>query len=229
VSSERQIEANKINAQRSTGPRTPEGKQRVASNALKHGLTGKQIVLPNENSDEFDEFRNAIWNDLCPQGAFEEVLADKIVADAWRLKRVPVLQAAIHERRQKHSVVSRLQSRANSFQKVVYEPGLFEEPFANSFPRERTVIEDPDGHAKALAELEDASHKLSGDLTLQVLQVLEACADELDNLSRHEEALAKSMFRTLHELQRLQALRAGEPVVAPAALDVDVNVSQPSR
>jgi hypothetical protein len=49
VSSELQIEANKLNAQRSTGPRTPEGKQRVASNALKHGLTGKQIVSQRES------------------------------------------------------------------------------------------------------------------------------------------------------------------------------------
>ncbi len=64
MSSDLQIEANKLNAQRSTGPRTREGKQRVASNALKHGLTGKQIVLPDENPDDFDEFRSAFWNAL---------------------------------------------------------------------------------------------------------------------------------------------------------------------
>ena len=56
MSSERQIEANKLNAQLSTGPRTIAGKQKIASNALTHGLTGKQIVLPDENPDDFDEF-----------------------------------------------------------------------------------------------------------------------------------------------------------------------------
>src|SRR5258708_2416955 len=95
VSSERQIEANRLNAQRSTGPSTPEGKQRVASNALKHGLTAKQMVLPNENPEDYDEFRSAMWNDLNPHGATEEVLADKIVNDAWRLRRVPGFEVAL--------------------------------------------------------------------------------------------------------------------------------------
>ena len=49
ISSDRQIKANKQNAQHSTGPRTENGKARVALNALKHGLTGKQIVLPHED------------------------------------------------------------------------------------------------------------------------------------------------------------------------------------
>jgi hypothetical protein len=49
VSSERQIESNKLNARLSTGPRTIAGKQKIAANALKHGLTGEQIVLPDEN------------------------------------------------------------------------------------------------------------------------------------------------------------------------------------
>jgi hypothetical protein len=51
MSSDRQIEANRQNAQRSTGLRNADGKARVASNALKHGLTGKQMVLSNENPE----------------------------------------------------------------------------------------------------------------------------------------------------------------------------------
>jgi hypothetical protein len=98
MSTERQTRANRDNAQHSTGPRTTGGKQRVASNALKHGLTGKQIVLPNENADDFEEFRTDLRNDLDPQGAFEEVLTDMIVADVWRFRRVPVLEAALYAR-----------------------------------------------------------------------------------------------------------------------------------
>ena len=55
--SDRQMEANKQNAQRSTGPCTADGKARVALNALKHGLTGKQIVLPDEDPEDFDAFK----------------------------------------------------------------------------------------------------------------------------------------------------------------------------
>ena len=86
MTSERQNEANKRNAQLSTGPRTADGRARVASNALKHGLTGKQVVLPGEDPAEFDAFRSDLIADLAPQGALEEIFAEKIVADAWRFR-----------------------------------------------------------------------------------------------------------------------------------------------
>src|SRR5260370_24913320 len=105
MTSQRQIEANRLNAERSTGPRTPDGKERVASNALKHGLTGKRVVLPNEDPEEFDAFRSALWVELGPQGALEEVLADEIVADAWRLRRIPILEATVHARDQQELIV----------------------------------------------------------------------------------------------------------------------------
>ena len=60
MSSDRQVNASKQNAQQSTGPCTADGKPRVASNALKHGLTGKQVVLPNENPEDFDPSRSAL-------------------------------------------------------------------------------------------------------------------------------------------------------------------------
>src|ERR1700756_1913725 len=91
MSSDRQIEANRRNAQRSTGPRTAHGKSRVAFNAVKHGLTGREAVLPHENSGQFDAFCKAVLNDLEPQGALEAVLVEKIVVDLWRLRRIPSL------------------------------------------------------------------------------------------------------------------------------------------
>jgi len=103
MATDRQIDANRQNAQLSTGPRSAEGKRRVAANALKHGLTGRQMVLPNEKPEDFDAFRSALRDDLDPRGALEEVLVGKIVADAWRLRRVPLLEAAIHAR-DKHDV-----------------------------------------------------------------------------------------------------------------------------
>jgi hypothetical protein len=62
-----------------------------------------------------------------------------------------------------------------------------------------------------------------------VTRVLGKYAGQFDNLSRHEEALTRSMLRGLHELERLQRRRAGESVAAPAALDVEVNVNQNGR
>ena len=61
MSSERQIRANRLNAKQSTGPSSSDGKARVASNPLKHGLTAKRIVLPSESAEEFEAFRIALW------------------------------------------------------------------------------------------------------------------------------------------------------------------------
>jgi hypothetical protein len=100
MSTDRQIEANRLNAQSSTGPRTLEGKARVSSNALRHGLTGRDVVLPNENPDDYDSFRPGLLDNLNPYGDLEALLADKIVIDAWRIRRIPILEAAVYRRGQ---------------------------------------------------------------------------------------------------------------------------------
>lgn len=220
MASERQIEANKLNAQRSTGPRTWQGKARVASNALKHGLTGKRIVLPNEDPEEFDDLRNAFREELAPQGALEEMLVDEIAADAWRLRRIPILEATVHARDQQELIVEAMISeiariRAAAEQAALDE--LFRQHKRELTPAERQALN------KAQAKLEEANAKLD-EPTLKVSRVLERHADELERCWRRGETLRRSMFRVLHELQRLQAMRAGERVAAPAILDVDVNV-----
>ena len=55
MTSERKIEANRRNAQRSTGPKTEEGKDKVRLNALKHGLCAETIVLPHEDADAYQQ------------------------------------------------------------------------------------------------------------------------------------------------------------------------------
>ena len=61
-----QREANKRNAKVSTGPRTAEGKEKVAFNALQHGLSAKKIVLPNERAKDFEAFRLDVLRGLNP-------------------------------------------------------------------------------------------------------------------------------------------------------------------
>ena len=87
MSSDRQIKANRLNAKRSTGPATADGKARISLNAVKHGLTAQEVVLPSENLDEFNSYRADLLNSLNPQGGLESALAEKIVADGWRLRR----------------------------------------------------------------------------------------------------------------------------------------------
>jgi hypothetical protein len=82
-----QIDANRSNAQKSTGPRTPEGKEKASQNALKHGLFAQEGVIRGEDGEEFEMHREMLLEQLNPAGALEEILAARIVDLSWRLKR----------------------------------------------------------------------------------------------------------------------------------------------
>jgi hypothetical protein len=82
-----QVEANRSNAQQSTGPRTPEGKATVAQNAVTHGLFAREGVIRGEDEEEFEMHREMLLEQLDPAGPLEEILAARIVDLTWRLKR----------------------------------------------------------------------------------------------------------------------------------------------
>jgi hypothetical protein len=216
--SERQIEANKQNAQLSTGPRTADGKARVASNALKHGLTGKQVVLPNESAEDFDAFRAGQLNALHPLGGLEETLAERIVFDAWRLRRVALLESALYRRGHHESIMESQQREVRR-----YETTEERRLMATGFAWDKTEVTDVKAHAEALAKVQETWSKLD-DPSVKVTMVFEKYAATLANLSRYEAALSRSFWRNLHELQRLQALRAGEQVAAPAVVDINIEM-----
>jgi hypothetical protein len=90
-----QIQANRSNAQKSTGPRTPEGKATASHNAVKHGLLAEQVVIHGEDPAEFDLYREGMLAELSPEGAVEEMLAERAVSLAWRLRRAERLQSAV--------------------------------------------------------------------------------------------------------------------------------------
>jgi len=168
-------------------------------NAVKHGLTAKTVVLPHEDLDEFEAFREAMLIDAAPQGAFEEMLVEKISADVWRLRRVPVLEAALHIIERERQKVKRMKDEVNRYKLDTASP-----PYVP--PRDRQAY---DGAVTRLAEAQNA---FEADNLLQSIQVLEKHSREFALLERREQALTRSLFRTLRELQRLQALRAGERV-----------------
>ncbi|MGI8741086.1 MAG: hypothetical protein ACR2NN_00670 [Bryobacteraceae bacterium] len=70
--------ANRDNAQLSTGPRTPEGKQGSSLNATSHGLTGKAVVLPDEDQQAYENLCRDFIADLQPKGAMEEHLVQTL-------------------------------------------------------------------------------------------------------------------------------------------------------
>jgi len=93
--SQRQIDANRRNAQFSTGPRTPEGRAAVGFNALRHGLSAQTTVLPNENAEEFQELLDAFLTEYQPAGPTETLLVDQMAMATWRLRRMRALETGL--------------------------------------------------------------------------------------------------------------------------------------
>ncbi len=97
MATEAQVSANRSNAQKSTGPRTPEGKAAVAQNAVKHGLRARAAVLQGEDWEEYTCFRAGMLDELYPDGMQEMELATRIVDLTWRLRRAGRYQDAVFE------------------------------------------------------------------------------------------------------------------------------------
>ena len=89
------IQANRANSQLSTGPRTTEGKLRSSVNALRHGLTSKMVLLPEDDLLAYNAFKHAFFDDVKPKGALEEQLAFTLVNTQWRLNRCRAFEESI--------------------------------------------------------------------------------------------------------------------------------------
>jgi hypothetical protein len=95
MSTESQINANRLNAQKSTGPKTPEGKAKVAQNAVTHGLTAFRPVLANEDPEEYTLFRDDFFRHHAPVGILEESLAQRAADTFWRLQRAQDYETSV--------------------------------------------------------------------------------------------------------------------------------------
>ena len=92
VISAAQQTANAANAQLSHGPSTPEGKRRSAFNALRHGLTGRVVLLPEEDLNQYQAFSDRFREDLKPKGELETQIAQTIIDTQWRLNRLRAIE-----------------------------------------------------------------------------------------------------------------------------------------
>jgi hypothetical protein len=90
------IAANRANATHSTGP---VDTSRTRFNGLAHGLTSKQTVIPGESQEQYERFAAGLRKDLAPGSATENVLADRIIAAAWRLQRFTRVESAFFTNR----------------------------------------------------------------------------------------------------------------------------------
>jgi hypothetical protein len=118
VTSEKQARANRQNALKSTGPKTPEGKDAVRLNALKHGLLAQEVLILGEDAAAFKELAEGLVAELGPVGELEVRLVADIIAYHWRLRRLRRIEAGIFSWQLFEEWQERAQSEAKSYEKA---------------------------------------------------------------------------------------------------------------
>ncbi len=92
------LEANRANAQLSTGPRSEEGKRTSSLNAVKTALTGVTVLLPTDDAAEYQRHIAAYEKEFRPVGIEESEFVQSLADISWRLRRIPALEMAIYAR-----------------------------------------------------------------------------------------------------------------------------------
>ena len=92
----KQIEANRRNALKSTGPKTPQGKAVVSLNSLRHGLRARTVVLPGESREEFHQLCDDLEAEWQPKSRTEQFYLEQMAVSQWKLTRMEVGEASIY-------------------------------------------------------------------------------------------------------------------------------------
>ena len=205
-----QSEANRRNALLSTGPKTIDGKKASSKNAIRHGLLSENIVLLDEDREEFDRFRDDLASQLAPEGQLEALLAERVIVCAWRLRRVYRFESdvfAYHEADEKADLA---REEAEAHEVIIGA-------------KQARMVRNPEAHAPLMRKAEEAEQRRNSAVLGAIVVRDSRGPNTLANLGRYEGRIDRSLYRALHELQRLQAARCGEDVPPPAVLDVQVS------
>ncbi len=216
MASPAQLAANRQNAKKSTGPRTPKGKAIAARNATQHGLTAQDVVLQDEEAELFDEHRAALWAALDPVGELEEVLVERVVVSAWRLRRVARIEAGVF----RFHVFDHNATQANRL-KWSFEKSMLDDLTT-------TTITDEQQHAAAERLVDEAETARDNETIAIAFTNAMKRDDILAKLSRYEAAIERSLYRALHELRRLQTARERPNVHPGTIVETELAPTPPS-
>jgi len=219
VTSDKQARANRKNALKSTGPKTPEGKAVVRHNAIKHGLLAREVLLPGEDEEAFNELNEDLIAYFQPVGTLENMLVDRIIATHWRLKRLGRVEAGVFAWQHYEELAERAQLEARTYEADQRRSAFFEE--LNGFlPTDEQKREEALSKVREMKANQDTETAALGGTFIKDA----AGANAFSKLSRYETAIERSLYKALHELQRLQAARRAEGnVSSPVAVDVDIS------
>ena len=194
----KQTDANRRNAGRSTGPRTPRGKAASSLNALRHGLRARSALLPGEDRRAFRNLYRSFSAHYRPSGPLQDFLLEQMAVAYWKLARLSRIEALVfaHRSTDDHSLL-------DLFKALRHRDHDDEEEQEEDTEHEPEAQEPPPTPDQLLtrAYLRDTGG-----------------ANTFARLSQYEMRLERSFYRAWRELRRLQSSPAPPPArpVPPA-------------
>jgi hypothetical protein len=190
MASLRQIAANRLNARKSTGPRTRDGKARSRRNALRHGLTAETIVDVLESADDYRKFHKQVIRAVQPRSFVERELTFRLVSLLWRLRRATAIESGLL-----------------SIQGDQRHTPRRDEPFFGLLARDRPTQRLRGDADRTVVPLRHGNR----DTADVFVRVCNLSGDAWDKLNRYESALWRQAMQTMVVLRILRPPSAGEP------------------
>jgi hypothetical protein len=202
VTSIRQIQANRRNAVRSTGPSTEAGKRRSKRNAVRHGLCAETVIEILEDVEDYRAFEAAVIADYDAQTAVERELVLRLASLLWRLRRATsietdLLRIQAEILRERRDQTQRQPQQPMPIPFRVVETALCDSPADDWNANERA-------HHQAARTLPISRDISSRDLAHCFQRLANLDAGVFERLGRYETALWRQMIQ-IHFL--LQAAR----------------------
>jgi hypothetical protein len=206
MTSFRQIDANRRNARKSTGPITEEGKQRSRCNAVRHGLTAETVIGALEDVEDYKAFEATIIADYDAQSGVERELVLRLASLLWRLRRATTIETGLfeiqanhlHEFRQARQVRAASQEILHAMFGWAGSVGFDRDPASHDISNaaEAVLRSGPEHIGPAVDS--------AAELTRCFLRLANLPNYALDRLSRYEVALWRQVAHTLMALDDLE-------------------------
>jgi hypothetical protein len=203
MTSYHQIEANRRNALKSTGPKTEAGKQASRCNAVRHGLTAETVIGVLEDREDYKAFEAAITADYDAQSAVERELVLRLASLLWRLRRATMMETGLFEIQAEH-----LSSYRQSHQLPANSRDIIDAAF------ERADLDTHDSRAEDRVRTIFRSEINSDHPKIEFARCFLRLANlpnfALDRLSRYEATLWRQVGRILFALDALDRRKPQE-------------------
>jgi hypothetical protein len=199
MTSFKQIEANRRNARKSTGPITEAGKLQSRCNAVRHGLTAETVIGALEDAEDYKAFEAAIIADYDAQSAVERELVLRLASLLWRLRRATTIETGLFEIEVGHLNEAGRSQRVSPVSREVVR-ALF---------GPRASASSPDS-LPACSVTVEPSIDPAAELTRCYLRLADLPNFALDRLSRYEATLWRQAGQILFSLDALDRRKPQE-------------------